>query len=266
MELFHPAGMYNQLPPEDVFQVADKLGNLMGTGYIVYQYQPHMYPDCPLNLYFNMDCQPAARCMLLGMLMARAYQLRESNPNVNACVYTNINPRDLRTKAFYEHSGLDCTQGENLLQLSLPAEGIRIPMSCRVMQTPLNTPEEHAALLYRLQQNDITYIDLNYLAQLQRMPHFTTLALLRNTEMVGEVILAGEGDRCELAAIYITPMCRCQGMGKALLYHGMAMMAAEGVTSVTARIMSRSIPQNSLVRPFNPQLLGQTMIYPGRNI
>ncbi len=266
MELYHPAGMYNQLPPEDVFHAADKMGNLMGTGYVVHQYQPHVYPDCPINIYFHLECQPAARYMLLGALVSRANQLRASNPGLNACVYTNIDPRDLRAKSFYEHSGMDCSQAENLMRLSMPAEAIRIPMSCQVVQTPLNTPDEHAALLYRLQQNDIAYIDQGYLAQLQHMPHFVTLSILRNTELVGEVILAGEGDRCDLAAIYITPMCRCQGMGRALLYHGMAMMAAEGVTSVNARIMSRSLPQNGLIRHFNPQPLGQTMLYPGRAI
>jgi len=136
-------------------------------------------------------------------------------------------------------------------------------MSCTVAPTPLNTPEEQAALLYRLHQNDITYIDQNYLNQLQRMPHFMVLGLYRNTELVGEVIMAGEGAHCELVAIYITPLCRRQGMGRALLHRCMAIMAAEGVNRVTARIMSRSLPQKRLMNGFNPLVLGQTMLYPG---
>lgn len=263
MQVYHPAGMFHQLPPEDVFQVADDMGNDMGMGYLVYQYQPHLYPDCPINLYFSMDCQPAAHYMLLGALMARARQLRDSDPNARARVYTNIDPQDVRMKAFYEHSGLDCSQGEDVLLLSMPIGDGRIPMSCTVAQTPVNTPEEQAALLYRLQQNDITYIDAAYLNQLRCMPHFSVLGLYRNTELVGEVLMAGEGERCELAGIYITPMCRRQGMGRALLHRCMAIMAAEGVTQITARIMTRSQPQVRLMRSFNPQVLGQTMLYPG---
>lgn len=263
MQVTHPVGMYNQLPPEDVFLATDELGNEMGVGYMIYQYQPHLYPDCPMNLYFSMDCQPAARYILFGALVARARQLRDSDPNVRARVYTNIAPRDIRSKSFYEHSGFDCSDGEELLQLPIPVGDGRIPMSCTVAPTPLNTPEEQAALLYRLQQNDMTYIDQNYLNQLQRMPHFMVLGLYRNTELVGEVVMAGEREQCELAAIYITPMCRRQGMGRALLHRCMAIMAAEGVTRVNARIMSRSQPQVRLMRGFNPQVLQQTMLYPG---
>lgn len=263
MQVYHPLGMYHQLPPEDVFQVADEMGNDMGLGYMVYQHQPHLYPDCPMNLYFTMDCLPAARYILLGALIARARQLRDCDPTVRARVYTNITPQDVRMKSFYEHSGLDCSASEQLLQLPIPLGDGRIPMSCTVALTPLNTPEEQSALLYRLQQNDMTYIDQGYLNQLQRMPHFAALGLYRNTELVGEVIMAGEGDHCELAAMYITPMCRRQGMGQALLHRCMAVMAAEGVTRVTARIMSHSQPQVRLMRAFNPQVLGETMLYPG---
>ncbi|MBQ8313287.1 MAG: GNAT family N-acetyltransferase [Clostridia bacterium] len=263
MQVSHPVGMFNHLPPEDVFLATDEMGNDMGMGYMVYQYQPHLYPDCPINLYFSLDCQPAARYMLFGALVARARQLRDCDPTVRARVYTNIAPQDLRMKDFYEHSGFDCSESEEVLQLPVPIGDGRIPMSCAVAPTAVNTPEEQAALLYRLQQNDITYIDQAYLNQLQRMPHFMVLGLYRNTELVGEVIMAGEGDHCELAAIYITPPCRRQGMGRALLHRCMAIMAAEGVSYVTARIMSRSQPQKRLMNAFNAQVLGQTMIYPG---
>jgi len=240
----------------------DDMGTEMGVGYIIYQYQPHVYPDCPVNLYFTMDCQPAARYVLFGALIARARQMRDANPGVKARVYTNMTPGDTRSRDFYVHSGFDVDDVEAALQLSIPAGDGRIPMSCTVAAIPLNTQEEQAALLYRMAQNDITYIDPAYLMQLQRMPHFMALGLYRNLELIGEVIMAGAGDRCELAAIYIAPNHRCQGMGKALLHRCMAIMAAEGVTRVTARMMSRSIPQRRLMAAFNPEVLGETMVFP----
>lgn len=263
MQVNHPQGMYHNLPPEDVFIAVDDLGNQMGVGYIIYQYQPHLYPDCPINLYFTLDCQPAARYMLFGALVARARQLRDSNPHLAARVYTNVAPGDTRMRDFYEHSGFACNDTEDLLQLTIPEGDGRIPMSCSPVVTPLNTLEEQSALLYRLQQNDITYIDPNYLAQLQHLPHFIALGLYRNTDLIGEIIMAGEGDSCELIAIYITPPNRRQGMGKALLHRCMAIMATEGVTRVTARIMSRSIPQKALMNAFQGSSLGVTMLYPG---
>lgn len=263
MQVTHPQGMYKNLPPEDVFVALDDMGQEMGVGYIIYQYQPHVYPDCPINLYFTMECQPAARYVLFGALIARARQMRDANPHVRARVYTNIAPGDERARDFYLHSGFECEDAEDILSLMIPPGDGRIPMSCTVAAVPLNTPDEQAGLLYRLKQNDITYIDPNYLMQLQHMPHFMALGLYRNLELIGEVIMAGEGDRCELAAIYITQPHRCQGMGKALLHRCMAIMAAEGVTSVTARIMTRSIPQKKLMAAFGASVMGTAMLYPG---
>ena len=52
-------------------------------------------------------------------------------------------------------------------------------------------------------------------------------------------------------------------MGKALLHRMMAIMAAEGVTSVTTRIMSRSLPQKKLMDSFGASVLGVNMVFPG---
>lgn len=263
MQITHPVGMYHNLPPEDVFVALDELGQEMGVGYMIYQYQPHLYPDVPMNLYFALDCQPAARYMLFGALVARARQLRDCDTSVRARMFTCIAPNDQRMREFYQHSGIEYFDSEDVLQLPMPIGDGRIPMSCTVVPTPLNTPEEQQALLYRLQQNDIVHLDMAYLNQLQRMPHFMVLGLYRNTELVGEVIMAGEGENCELVTMYITPPCRRQGMGRALLHRCMAIMAAEGVTRVQTRIMSRSVPQSRLMRSFGANLLGQTAIYPG---
>ena len=75
--------------------------------------------------------------------------------------------------------------------------------------------------------------------------------------------MAGQGSCCELVAIYVEPGSRQQGMGRALLHRMMAIMAAEGVTTVTARIMSRSLPQQKLMNDFGATVLGVNMIFPG---
>lgn len=263
MQVIHPQGMYQNLPPEDVFIAVDDMGVELGMGYIIYLYQPHLYPDCPVNLYFTMECQPVARYLLFGALVARARQLRDNNPDVRARVYTNISPADTRMQDFYRHNGFGCDETENLLTLQIPAGDGRIPMSCAVAAVPLNTPEEQAAFLGRLQQNDLTYMTPDYLAQLMHQPHFLALGLYRNTDLIGEIVLAGQGDTCDLAAVYIVPQSRRQGMARALLHRSMAVMAAEGVTCVTTRIMSRSVPQARLMADFGAQVQGVTTIYPG---
>ncbi len=263
MQVIHPQGMVQNLPPENVFIAVDDMGTELGMGYIIYQYQPHLYPDCPINLYFSMECQSVARYLLFGALVARARQLRDANRDVRARVYTNISPTDTRLKDFFEHNGFTCDETEDLLTLQIPQGDGRIPMSCTVAVVPLNTPEEQAAFITRLQQNDLTYMNQDYLASLQQQPHFLALGLYHNTDLIGEIVLAGAGDSCDLVAIYIIPAARQQGMGRALLHRSMAIMAAEGVSTVTTRVMSRSIPQARLMADFGAQVQGVTTIYPG---
>ena len=51
-------------------------------------------------------------------------------------------------------------------------------------------------------------------------------------------------------------------MGRALLHRTMAIMAAEGVTRITARIMTRSLPQQQLMNIFGATPLGVQMFFP----
>ncbi len=233
MRVYHPQGMYNNMPPENVFLAADEMGNEVGVGYIIRVMQPNVFPDRPVNLYIAMDCHPTARYILFGALVARARQMRDENPQLKARVYTAITPGDARTKEFYLHNGFTCEDTEDMLRLEIPAGDGKIPMSCAVAPVPLNSLEEQNAFIYRLVSNDITFVDLNYLQGLMRMPHFLALGLYRNTDLIGEIIMAGEGDACELVSMYITAPNRRQGMGRALLHRSMAVMAAEGVTKVT---------------------------------
>ncbi len=263
MQIVHPSQPVNGLNPEDVFYAVDDLGTQTGYGFILYQYQPGLYPDCPVNLYFSIDGDPSSRYLLFGALVARARVLQSVNPQLRARLYTNISPADIQMKDFYLNNGFDCDETDEILRLAIPYGDGRIPMSCTVAPTPLNTWDEQNGLLYRLQVNEITFMDLNYLHALQHMPHFMTLGLYRNAVLIGEVIMAGQGADCELVAIYIEPGSRRQGMGRALLHRMMAIMAAEGVTRVTTRIMSRSLPQQKLMNHFGATVLGVNMLFPG---
>ena len=263
MTIVHPQQPVNGLNPEDVFYAIDDLGTQTGYGFILYQLQPGLYPDCPVNLYFSLDGDPASRYLLFGALVARARILQNVNPQMRCRLYTSLSPSDVQMKDFYLHNGFDCNETDQMLQLTIPFGDGRIPMSCTVAPTPLNTWDEQNSLIYRLQMNDITFIDMNYLNSMMRMPRFLTLGLYRNAVLIGEAILAGQGQDAELAAIYIEPSSRGQGMGRALLHRSLAIMAAEGVTRVTARTMSRSIPQQRLMNDFSARVIGVNMIVPG---
>ena len=259
----HPVGPAGGLPPEDVFVALDDMNNELGRGYVIMSFMPHLYPDCPISIYFSLDSQPAARCMLFGSLVARARQLRDSNLQYRARVYTAVHPADTQLQHFYLECGLQMDDAEDILSLQIPAGDGRIPMSCSVVQAPLNTPEEQNAFAARMGENDLSFITGDYLRSLMRQPHFLALGLYQNSALIGEILMAGAGDNCDLVGIYIRPECRGQGMGRALLHRSMAVMAAEGVTRVTGRAMRRSQPQVRLMRDFNGSVLGTSSLYPG---
>ena len=263
MTIIHPQQPVNGLNPEDVFYAVDDLGTQTGYGFILYQMQPGLYPDCPVNMYFSIDGDPAARYLLFGALIARARVLQSLNPAMRARLYTGISPADLQMKDFYLQNGFDCNETDEIVQLAIPYGDGRIPMSCTVALTPLNTWDEQNSLIFRLQMNEITFVDMNYLNSLKRMPHFLALGLYRNAVLIGETLIAGQGTDCELVAIYIEPGSRNQGMGRAFLHRSLAIIAAEGVTRVTTRIMSRSVPQQKLMNDFGAVTLGVNMLFPG---
>lgn len=263
MTILHPQQPVNNMNPEDVFFAVDDLGTQTGYGYILYQLQPGLYPDCPVNMYFSVEGDQSSRYLLFGALVARARQLQNVNPQLRARLYTSLDPQDAQNREFYLHNGFDLEESDAVFDLRIPFGDGRIPMSCTVAAVPLNTWEEQQALLTRLQMNEITYLERNTLVELMHLPHFIALGLYRNAGLIGEAVMAGQGERAELVAIYIEPSSRRQGMSKALLHRTMAIMAAEGVTQVSARIMTRSLPQMHLVNDFGGTQIGVNMLFPG---
>ena len=263
MTIVHPQQPVNNMNPEDVFFAIDDLGTQTGYAYILYQLRPGLYPDCPVNLYFSIEGDASARYLLFGAVVARARQLQMVNPQLRARLYTSMDPQDDASREFYVHNGFDLDESDAVVSLQIPFGDGRIPMSCMVAATPLNTIEEQQQLISRLQLNEITFPDRNALLEMMHMPHFIALGLYRNAGLIGEAIMAGQGDYAELVAIYMDPASRRQGMARALLHRTMAIMAAEGVTRVSARIMTRSLPQQHLMNDFGAVQVGTNMLFPG---
>ncbi len=263
MTILHPQQPVNNMNPEDVFYAIDDLGTQTGYGYILYQLQPGLYPDCPVNLYFAIEGDQSSRYLLFGALVARARQLQNVNPQLKARLYTSLDPQDSAGREFYLQNGFDLEASDAIVSLQIPFGDGRIPMSCSVAAMPLNTWDEQQNLLSRLQMNEITTLDRNLLMEFMHMPHFIALGLFRNAGLIGEAIMAGQRDAAELVAIYIEPGSRRQGMARALLHRTMAIMSAEGVSRVSARIMTRSVPQQHLMNDFGAAQIGVQMLFPG---
>ncbi len=98
MMIIHPTEPVNNMNPEDVFYAVDDLGTRTGYGYILYQLQPGLYPDCPVNMYFSLEGDASSRYLLFGALVARARVLQNVNPQMRPRPHTSIAPTDLQMK------------------------------------------------------------------------------------------------------------------------------------------------------------------------
>ena len=267
MRVIHPQGIYNGHAPENVFIAMDDMGTQYGVGTIVYQYQPDMFPDRPHNMFISLESQPAAQYLLLGALLGRAQQFwHDAGPGQFARVYTSVHPGDSARLNFYERNGFDLGVSENAVRLEIPEGYGREPMGCTTHQLPLNTLQDQADFINRLQQNGVGYIDQPFLQQMQIQPHFLGLGMIYNTQegpkLIGEIILAGQGSSCEVLAMYVIPEYRRQGLGRVLLHRAMAIVAAEGVNLIVGRILSNSMPQCRLAADFRCTVTRQETLFP----
>ena len=262
MQVTHPQEPFMNLPQEDVFVAVNEYGVQLGYGYVMCQYQPSVYPDRPVNIFFTMDCAPEAEYLLFGALAARARQLREQYPGQPGRMYTSVTPGDVRKVSFLEHNGLTMGNSEDQVRLHIPADLGAEMFNCSIIPLPLNTQQEAASLVDRLRLNGLGHITLQHLQTLQMNPVFHVWGLLYGQSLVGECIIAGRGEAAELSGIYIVPEFQKRGLGKHLLRRALGLVGQEGVQEVRARIMSASQPQVRLVRNFGAELMEQTLMFP----
>ena len=266
MRVYHPLAPYQGISPENVFLAADDMGTEIGAGYVIHFYQPDLFPDRPVNLYIQMDAQPSARYMLLGALLARAQQLRDQTPYLKARIYAQAGVDDAAACDSYLHNGFQMDDAEDMVRLEM-LEGVgKVPMSCTVANVPLASEYEQNAFLYRLNMNRIAPLNLGFLDVLRQKPHFLALGIYRSGQVAGELLMSGEGYRCDVVAMYVHPSCRRMGMAKGLLGRGMDMLRQEGVSQVNGLVLRRSIPQCALAHSFNAKFLKTTALYPGMNL
>lgn len=262
MQIMHPQSNPYGVSNDDVFIAVDEMGTQVGEGYLIGQYLPNRSPDRPINLYFDINSQPSGWYLIFGALVARARQMREVNPSEAARMYTRVKPGDTALLDTYRDMGLYCGQYESLVRLKKPEGDGHVPMGCQLTPVSLNTVNEQLSLIGRLQQNDITHIDLPYLQYMSTLPHFHALGLWHNNALVGEVLVAGSGDSCEIMAVYVIPSYRRQGIAKMLIHSCMGVMATEGVSNFAAVLASLYAPQLGIAHAFGGTVIETQSYYP----
>lgn len=262
MKIEHPTAYWKGQPPENVFLVSDEMGTQVGAGYVVYQYLPNLYPDRPVNVFFQTEGERSGQYMLFGALIARARQLRDQNPGEPGRIYTCLDPRDQVMIDFCTHNGMNCSEREVAMRLAIPEGEVHLPLGCSTELTPLYMAEQQDAFIQRLRRNDVSSVDVAFLGQLQRTEHFHAVGLFSGGSLAGEILVAGNGQQAELVAFYVENGFRRMGLGTSLCRWALWALKCEGVRSAGARFVTRSLPQKALARALGGRESETTAVFP----
>ncbi len=266
MRITHPQAAFQGIAPENVFFVANDQQIQLGTGYVMQFFQGELYPERPNHLFLQIDCQPSARALMFGALLARAYQLKAQNPGLPARLYTQVSPDDLQMLRFYESCGLKNDDGEDMFRF-LPPPGVpQAPMGMVFASVPLQDEASQNAFLSRVNAQRIQPFTRDYLQLWQQQQHFMALGFYRNGQPVSECILTGAGSSATLLMIYTRSEYRRQGMAKNLLGAASALLRERGVNTMYTHIFRRNAPQVALMRRLNGAFVRTVTALPGMNL
>ena len=265
MRVFHPAQTNNGIPPENVFLVADSANVTVAEGFLVHSYHPYLFPERPVNMFVSVNAKGPGRDMLLGALLARAYQLRQQTPFLRARVFSQVSTQDAALLSFYLDGGFQADDALDIVRLSMPNAKPQAPMGYDMGAVPLDSAVEQNTLLIRLNTYRLDLLQLPLLQQYIAMPNFVAIYMARGAEIVGEVVFTGDGDYAKLIGLYVMPNYRRLGLSKSLIAAGMTALSARGVTNFEADVIRRNVPQCRLAQSCGATFVRTACIYPGVN-
>ena len=266
MRITHPQAAFQGIPPENMFFVANDQQIQLGTGYVMQFFQGELYPERPNHLFLQIDCQPSARALMFGALLARAYQLKAQYPNLPARLYAQVPPENQEMLRFYEACGLRSDDGEDLFRFLPPAGVPQAPMGLTFGSVPLHNEASQDAFLARINAQRIQPFTRDYLQLWQQQQHFMALGFYRNGQPVSECIVTGAGSSATLLMIYTRSDYRRQGMAKNLLGAASALLRERGVNTMYTHIFRRHVPQMALMRRVNGVFVRTVTALPGMDL
>lgn len=266
MRLTHPQAPFQGVAPENVFFVANDQQVQLGTGYVMQFFQGEMYPERPNHFFLQIDCQPSARALVFGALLARSELLRAQTPNLPARLYAQVPPENLELLRFYESCGLKNDDGEDMYRFLPPAGVPQAPMGLSFASVPLADEMSQNAFLGRINAQRIQPITRDYLQLWQQQQHFMALGFYRGTLPVCECIVTGAGANATLLMVYTRSDYRRQGMAKQLIGAASALLRQRGVTMMFTHVFRRNQPQQGLMRHLNATFVRTVTALPGLDL
>lgn len=265
MHVYHPAQTSNGIPPENVFLIADSANVPVAEGFLIHTYHPYLFAERPINMYISLQSKGPGREMLLGALLARAYQLRLQTPYLKARVFAQVSLQDAPAMSFYLEAGFQADDALDVVELNPPNARPMAPMGYDLGPIPLQSPLEQQAFLVRMNTYRLNVIQYPLLQRAMASPHFLALYMARGSDIAGEILFAGENGAAKILGLYIMPKYRRLGLAKSLIACGMKTLSEQGVSRFEGDVIRRNGPQCLLAQSCSATFIRTACFYPGLN-
>lgn len=232
----------------DVFVAMDDAGKRLGKCAVVPYKADSLLPDCPFNIFIDMESALESVDMLLGAALASAEAVHRRYPKLDARVYTGCAVDDTNMLEILANYGfkLDDREMGMVKQLYADSMNADIPQNMSYISDKLESREDSRRTLERINTTFGENKTEDWLERLKREPGFRRIAAIDINGTVGEILIY-QMDRLGIVAMLIVDSsARRRGVGQFLLECARIHFVSRGLGYARADVWERLIPARRL--------------------
>ncbi len=250
----------------DVFVALDDNGRRLGKCSVVPYKADELLPDCPFNIFIDLDGELKSMDMLLGAAMATAEVVHRTYPRLDARVYAGCAPDDsglidmLKTYGFR----VDDREVGMIKTLYDDPFDAPLPQGMSYINDKLESREDSRRTLSRINATFGENRSEDWLERLKREPGFQRIAVIDINGPVGEALVYEMDQSLGVVAMLIVePRARRKGVATFLLECARIHFVSRGLGLARADVWERLEPARRLFEKCGYFAKGDTWYFPG---
>lgn len=249
----------------DVFVALDDAGRRLGKCSVVPYRADELLPDCPFNIFLDLDGALESMDMLLGAALASAEVVHRRYPKLNARVYAGCAPDDGGMLDLLRYYGfrVDDREVGMIKQLYPDPFGVDLPQGMSYIIDGLESREDSRRTLERINATFGESRSEEWLERLKREPGFHRIAAIDINGTVGEALVYQMDRLGIIAMLVVDDRARRQGVAQFLLECARIHFVSLGLGYARADVWERLMPARRLFERCGYFAKGDTWYFPG---
>ena len=250
-----------------VFVALDDAGQYAGKCVVIPYIAQSLLPDCPFNIYLDIDGRMSAMDLLLGAGLAAAQALHRQYPRLDARVYTGCHPNATNFIRLLHDYNFNVDDGEEGMSKRLdptkPAD-ITLPQGMSWISDKLESPMDSEKTLERINSTFADERDMAWLNKIKTNPDFRRYAVIDIEGTVGEILVyRGDNTAGIIPMIIVDPHARNLGVAHFLLECARVHFLSLGLSFARADVWARLKPAQRLFISNGFEYTKDAWLYPG---